>query len=555
MKISRTYESVLKELEELRFQLQEANETIEAIRTGQVDALVVKTGEEHQLYTLKSADQTYRVFIEKMKEGAVTLNKSGIILYSNSQFASMVNLPLTKVIGLSFLDFIPDDSKNFFSSLMMEGWNSDSKGEITLIDKNNGPVPFLLSFASLELDEGRALSIILTDLTLQKQTEKQLIQNNKQLEEARFAVAKTNEHLEEIVKERTNELFRSQEHFKFLADNIPVIVWRTTPDGKADYFNKKWHEYTGLSWDESVNSTAQKVLHPDDLDITMKVWKECIEKQQSFESEYRIKRWIDGAYRWHLVKGEPFKDEIGNIVAWFGTATDIEDQRRELERKDEFISVASHELKTPLTSLKGYLHLIESEEYLTDETRSFISKGNISVKKLQHLIRDLLDVSKIKAGRLEFSMSPLNLTELIHSCIENNTYMFPSYVIKEEAAEDVLVMGNEERLEQVVMNLLNNAVKYSPGNKNIIVRVEKNETSAIVSVIDFGIGLSVSDQKRIFERFYRAESNKVSISGLGIGLYISSQIVKEHNGQMTVNSKLTEGSEFSFLLPLTNNAQ
>jgi len=340
-----------------------------------------------------------------------------------------------------------------------------------------------------------------------------------------------------------------------LADNIPVIVWRTTPDGKADYFNKKWHEYTGLSWDESVNSTAQKVLHPDDLDITMKVWKECIEKQQSFESEYRIKRWIDGAYRWHLVKGEPFKDEIGNIVAWFGTATDIEDQRRELERKDEFISVASHELKTPLTSLKGYLHLIESEEYLTDETRSFISKGNISVKKLQHLIRDLLDVSKIKAGRLEFSMSPLNLTELIHSCIENNTYMFPSYVIKEEAAEDVFVMGNEERLEQVVMNLLNNAVKYSPGNKNIIVRVEKNETSAIVSVIDFGIGLSVSDQKRIFERFYRAESNKVSISGLGIGLYISSQIVKEHNGQMTVNSKLTEGSEFSFLLPLTNNAQ
>jgi len=555
MKTSRTYESVLEELEELRFQLQEATETIEAIRTGQVDALVVKNGNEHQLYTLKSADQTYRVFIEKMKEGAVTLNKDGIIVYSNSQFASMVNLPLAKVIGLSFLDFIPANLKEDFTSLKTQGWNSDSKGEIAIINKNNEPAPFLLSFASLELDEGRALSIILTDLTLQKQTEKQLIQNNKQLEEARFAVTKTNEHLEEIVKERTSELFRSREHFKFLADNIPVIVWTANPEGKADYFNKKWYEYTGLSLEESISSAAQNLLHPEDIEITMKAWKESIEKQQRFECEYRLKRVVDGAYRWHLVNGEPFKDETGNIVAWFGTATDIEDQKRELERKDEFISVASHELKTPLTSLKGYLHLIESEQYLTDETKSYISKGNISVKKLQHLIRDLLDVSKIKGGRLEFSMNPLNLTELIHNCIENSSYMSPSYKIKEEVEEDVFVMGNEERLEQVIMNLLNNAVKYSPDNKNIIVRLEKNERVAIVSIIDFGVGLSDSDQKRIFERFYRANSNKFSTSGLGIGLYISSQIIKEHNGQMTVKSKLTEGSVFSFLLPLTNKSK
>src|SRR6187399_2132376 len=111
MKEVNTYESVLAELEELRQQLQEANETLEAIRSGQIDALVVKNGDGHQLYTLKSADQTYRVFIEKMKEGAVTLNKKGIILYSNSQFADMINMPLAKVIGLPILDFIPDQYK------------------------------------------------------------------------------------------------------------------------------------------------------------------------------------------------------------------------------------------------------------------------------------------------------------------------------------------------------------------------------------------------------------------------------------------------------------
>jgi two-component system, OmpR family, phosphate regulon sensor histidine kinase PhoR len=205
MKSTQTYESLLAEIEELRFQLQEANDTIEAIRTGQVDALVVKNGKEHQLYTLKSSDQTYRVFIEKMKEGAVTLNSDGIILYSNSQFASMVNLPLTQVIGLPFSDFIHDESRQSFNMLMKQGWQSDSKGEIFLINKDS--IPFLLSFTSLDLDEGKALSIILTDLSAQKETERQLKQKNKQLEKARLEVAKINEHLEDLVKERTNDLF------------------------------------------------------------------------------------------------------------------------------------------------------------------------------------------------------------------------------------------------------------------------------------------------------------------------------------------------------------
>ena len=122
MSISKTYESLQAELEELQLQLQEANETIEAIRSGQVDALVVNNGKEHQLYTLKSADQTYRVFIEKMKEGAVTLNRHGIILYSNSQFASLVNMPLTNVIGLPIIDFIPAKFHDQFKKIIAQAW-------------------------------------------------------------------------------------------------------------------------------------------------------------------------------------------------------------------------------------------------------------------------------------------------------------------------------------------------------------------------------------------------------------------------------------------------
>ena len=547
----KSYEALQAEFEKLQLQLQEANETIEAIRSGEVDALVVTNGQEHQLYTLKSADQTYRVFIEKMKEGAVTLNREGLILYSNSQFATMVDMPLAKVIGLPITDFIPDKFQRAFQEIVEEGWESDSKGEISLKNKNNQLIPFLLSVTSLELDDGSALSIILTDMTAQKENEQQLKSKNEQLEQARLVVAKMNEELEDIVRIRTKDLFVSREHFKFLADNIPVIVWTTDGNGQADYFNKQWYEYTGLDFDGSRGFGSQQVLHPDDLIATAKAWTEAITNQTSFQFEYRIKRASDGQYRWHLGKGEPFKDESGKLIAWFGTSTDIEDQKKEIEKKDEFIGVASHELKTPLTSLKGYVQLIGQTE-LPEPVKLYIEKANSSLNKLQHLINDLLDVSKIKAGRLKFDTTIFDLSELIEQCIENCRYIYPSHKLTEELEQNITINGNEERLEQVLMNLINNAVKYSNGNKEIIVRAEKDNNTATVSIIDFGIGLSSEDQEKIFDRFFRVENNEVYIPGLGMGLYISSGIVKEHNGTLSVKSKLKEGSVFSFSLPLAN---
>ena len=547
----RSYEALQAEFEKLQIQLQEANETIEAIRSGEVDALVVKNGQEHQLYTLKSADQTYRVFIEKMKEGAVTLNREGLILYSNSQFASMVDMPLTKVIGLPINDFIPDKFKSIFREIIEAGWESDSKGEIYLKNKNNQLIPFLLSVTSLELDDGHALSIILTDMTAQKENEQQLKTKNELLEQARLEVAKMNEELEDIVRIRTKDLLVSREHFKFLADNIPVIVWTTDGNGEADYFNKQWYEYTGLDFESSKGIGSQQVLHPEDAIPTAKAWTDAITNRTAFQFEYRLKRASDGQYRWHLGKGEPFKDETGNLVAWFGTSTDIEDQKKEIEKKDEFISVASHELKTPLTSLKGYVQLI-SQTVLPEPVKLYIEKANSSLNKLQHLINDLLDVSKIKAGRLKFDTAVFDLSQLIKQCMENCADIYPTHKITEELGENIMINGNEERLEQVLMNLVNNAVKYSTENKEIIVRVEKDNDTATVSIIDFGIGLSSEDQAKIFDRFFRVENNEIYIPGLGMGLYISAGIIKEHNGTLSVKSKLKEGSVFSFTLPLAN---
>ncbi len=315
MNTSKTYNDLLKELEQARMELREANATIDAIRGGEVDALVVEMEKGHQLFAIKSLNQTYRLFIEKMKEGGVTINNKGIILYSNSAFASIVNTPQDKVIGSRLIEFVPLEYKETFTKIINEGWLSDCKGEISIKNKNNELIPFLLSAAPLELDEDHALSIIFTDLSFQKETERQLKVKNEQLEKARRKAAKINEELEDIVKARTKDLLLSMERFKFLADNTPVIIWTAEADGFANYFNKLWCEYTGLTVEESKGSGSQQALHPDDYESTVTTWTNAVKNQNPFNFEYRIKRASDGQYRWHLGIGVPFKDETGNSIS------------------------------------------------------------------------------------------------------------------------------------------------------------------------------------------------------------------------------------------------
>lgn len=545
-----TYEQLQGEANELRMQLEEANDTLDAIRTGQIDALIVQGEDGHQLYTLKTADQTYRMFIEKMNEGAVTLNRAGLILYSNSRFAAMVGRPLEKVIGLAFETFIAVGALDKFKSLIKQGWEDECKEEILLNNTSNGPVACLLSCNTLELDEGLALSLILTDLTIQKEAEKQLKIRNEQLAAAQNATEKLNDELEDTVKSRTADLLVSREHLKVLANNIPQMAWTNLPDGEVNFHNQRWFEYTGVTFDEIRAWGRQTVIHPDDMQVTMEKYNASLQSGNVFEVENRYRR-ADGVYRWHLNRSVPLRDDSGKILFWVGTATDIEDQKREMERKDEFIGIASHELKTPLTSLKGYLQLINhKKEILPESVKQYIDKAVTALNKLQRLVNDLLDVSKIQAGRLEYALQPVNLTELVNACIENARHIYPSHNFQIQGGADLIINGNDERLEQVIMNLINNAVKYSPSSNKIIINTAGHNGMARVSVTDFGMGLSALQIERIFERFYRVEDKKYMSSGLGMGLYISKEIVTNHHGKISVDSKMGEGSTFYFDLPM-----
>lgn len=551
MELTKSVTELEKEISELRSQLEEANDTLEAIRTGQVDALVVKDKHGHQLYTLKSADQTYRVFIEKMKEGAVTLNDKGVILYSNSRFATMMSLPLAKVIGLHFETLVPNEYRETFDKLIAEGWQAESKGEIYLINNDNTLIPFLISLTTLELDEGTALSIILTDLTIQKDIEKELKHKNDELQQAHLATAKLNNELEDKVRERTNELLMSREHFKFLADNIPVIVWTAKPDGNFDYYNKRWHEYTGKTFEESKDAGWQSVVHPDDLPATLIAWNHSIKTGEPFKVEDR-KIGRDGIYRWHLGNALPFKNN-NEIVAWFGICTDINDQKNAMEKKDEFISVASHELKTPVTSLKGFTQILQMtlENKGNKMADNLLPKMDHQINKLTNLINDLLDVTKINRGQLQLEQENFDFNELVMEAVEEIQRTTRTHRIEVNLAAEETVKGDKNRIEQVIINLLSNAIKYSPNADKVIVTSARTDGHIKLCVEDFGIGIPDAQQSKLFTRFFRVSDDKTNtFPGLGLGLYISSEIIKRHRGIIEFKSKEGKGSTFCFTLPV-----
>ena len=552
MEVLKSHQELEREIEELKQSLEEANDTIEAIRTGQVDAFIVKNENQHQLYTLQTADVSYRLLIERMIEGAVTLDEAGIIVYSNSRFADLLGLPLSQIIGAYFKTFVSGEYRETFDLLEMQGWKSDSKGEIYLISRDNEMIPFLLSLTPVEIDDKRVLNIILTDLSPQKEKERQLRETNEELQAAHQLTAFLNNQLEGKVKDRTKELLTSREHFRFLADTVPIIIWTAGPTGKFDYFNNRWFEYTGKSFEESEGDGWQEVIHPEDRPDTIAEWEHSIRTGSSFKREDR-KRSRDGDYYWHLAHALPFKDSTGRIKAWFGVCTDIEEQKNAMEKKDEFISMASHELKTPVTTLKAFTQLLMMtfEQEGNDNAVGMLERMNKQINRLTGLITDLLDASRANSGELNYQDEKFDLNELVREISDEMQRTSPSHTIELVLADLPPVNGDRGRVGQVITNMLSNAIKYSPGASRVIVSTFMEGLSVLCSVQDFGLGIPASQRSKLFTRFFRVSHDKSNtFPGLGLGLYISSEIIKRHGGEMHFQSEEGKGSIFSFSIPL-----
>jgi signal transduction histidine kinase len=253
-----------------------------------------------------------------------------------------------------------------------------------------------------------------------------------------------------------------------------------------------------------------------------------------------------GDYNQHVTaKG---KDEIAKLSSEFNNLMD--QIKLSNQKKDEFIGIASHELKTPLTIIKGFLEMLDDAE-LEQQNKFFVQRALNSTNKLQSLVFDLLDVSKIESGQLMLNMQEFDLDELIDECINNMQLSNEKYpIIRQKNNTNQIVFADRNRIEQVITNLLSNAMKYSPEEKKIVVATKTTNTSVIVSVSDSGLGLPQSEHEKIFERFYRSKKSNIGTSGFGLGLYICAQIIKRHHGKIWVESKEGDGSIFYFELPL-----
>lgn len=220
--------------------------------------------------------------------------------------------------------------------------------------------------------------------------------------------------------------------------------------------------------------------------------------------------------------------------------------------KDELILIAGHELKTPLTIIKGYLHLLEnsSPECLIENTGKYLAKTIIQVGKIELLVTDLLDSSKIERGNLNLINEPFNFDILVENVIESIRQIHKSHDIKVLGKSNAVVLGDHIRLEQVIINYLTNAIKYSPDSAQIHVLVSHKKGSVEFSVKDFGIGIGKVDQIKLFSKFYRVENVAKRFHGLGMGLYISAEIIHHHKGKVGVISEEGKGSTFYFTLPV-----
>jgi len=360
---------------------------------------------------------------------------------------------------------------------------------------------------------------------------------------------KANDELEE--RKKIEEALRESEiKFKKLFNSsiIGVVVSRSAD--KIYEANDTFLRMVGYSREEFEQGKINIIS------LTPEKWLEgnakAIEELRHFgESSTWEKEYIrkDGTLVPVLI-GSTMLDAKEETILTF--VLDISERKELEQRKDDFISIASHELKTPITSMKVFTQILARRFEMKEDTQTLglVNKVDIQLNKLIVLISDLLDVSRIHAGKLELRLEKFSITELAKEVVESLEETTTHKIIIRNDHE-TMVLADKERIGQVITNFLTNAIKYSPPHKDIIVKVTSDKKNVSVGVQDFGIGISKDEKYKIFERFYQSKgSSSQTFPGLGMGLYICSEIIARHNGKITVESRKNRGSHFIFTIPL-----
>ncbi|MEO6631688.1 MAG: PAS domain-containing sensor histidine kinase [Mucilaginibacter sp.] len=461
--------------------------------------------------------------------GYLTFYPDGTIIKANQTLLRLLQYEESELIGVKKFPQLISKGGNIHYEMIFRPlitMNHSVKELAYEILKKDGTVlTVLLSAGTLKDGEGnvRAINAVITDNTDRKKYEAELLLAKKQAEQEKLA-------------------------FQYLANQVPEMIWTADERGRIDYVNERFSQYFRLKGRQIELSGVLSRVHPDERAAFSNTWMAHIRSGNDLHIELRLAYGPD-KYKWHLVKAVAYRTD-GHISKWFGSCVDIDEQVRALRQKDEFISIASHELKTPLTSLTSTLQLLDrlKDGPMTPMIPKMIGQANRNVKKMSALIADLLNVSRLREGQLSLNKATFDLAAVISETVAALTQE-ATLPIHFAGTEPVLVHADSMRIEQVLVNFITNAIKYAAGSRSIEVGIGNAGESVKVMVADQGPGIAADKLPFIFDRYYRVDDSGVQYSGLGLGLYICSEIIRRHGGTIGADSEPARGTTFWFTLP------
>ena len=514
---------------------------------SRVDITELKRVEE----VLRESEAWFRFMANAMPQIVWTARPDGSPEYLNDRFVEYTGVPVAEVTGERWLSVLhPDDRERTMTRWMADVANgSDHDTEYRLRAADGRHRWFKSRGLPVRDESGQVVKWLgtITDIDDQKRAE-------------------------EALRE-------SEQWFRTLAEALPHMVWTAEPDGAHDYFNARNTEYTGLTFEQLRGWDWQPTIHPDDLPLCLELWSRSVATGELYEIEYRLRR-FDGAYRWHLARALPLRDDSGRIIKWFGSCIDIDDQKRAEEAlrrakeaaeaasraKDEFLANVSHEIRTPMNAILGMTELA-LDTPLTGEQREYLAIVKSSADALLKVINDLLDFAKIEAGKLELDHADFSLRHVLGETLRALALRAHRKGLElacriQPEVPDALI-GDAGRLRQVLLNLVGNAIKFTEQGE-VVVRVEADvenastepETSVPApqpsqvlhfSISDTGIGIPREKQEKIFQAFEQGDNSTTRrYEGTGLGLSIAARLVALMGGQITVESEPGRGSTFRF---------
>ena len=487
--------------------------------------MIKKDLKEKSEINLKMSEVLFRTLIERSTDAIQLVTPEGKILYTSESIKNVLGYTPEELEGLGIGPFMhPDDLEYFLENFQ------------TLLITPGGQIQ--LEYRVKHKDGSWAWIETIGVNHLHTPNINALVGNFRNITDRKIA--------EEKLKENEARLNLALE-----AGEIGVWDWDVVSN-KIRWTDKVYqiHEVETNNFDGELVSYITRV-YPEDKYRVEQAIQSALENKAPYNIEFRIIT-ATGKIKWVFTSAKVLFDN-GKPVRMLGATVDIT-KRKELERqKDDFLAIASHELKTPVTSLKAYGQVLQIQFEQKGDTNSVaaLKKMDTQINKLTSLISDLLDVTKIQSGKLNMHVEAYDLNELVNEITDEVQLTTQRHLLIKELDKSKKVYGDKERIGQVLTNLITNAIKYSPHSDKIIIKTEVNDQFITLCVQDFGVGIAKDKQDKVFEQFFRVNNEKENtFPGLGLGLYVSSEIIKRQNGKIWIESVEGKGSTLCFKIPV-----